>query len=64
MEAECKAALQQVIGLELNPNAPALSVISRERRKKGWILLLTLLPIRCITTIAFNRRFKAMAMRI
>ena len=40
----CKAALQQELGLESNPNAPVLSVISRLTPQKGLDLLLTLLP--------------------
>ena len=43
-KAQCKAALQKELGLEPNPWAPLLSVVSRLTPQKGLDLLLAALP--------------------
>ncbi len=43
-KSQCKAALQKELGLDVNPNAPLLSVISRLTPQKGLDLLLAALP--------------------
>jgi len=43
-KAQCKAALQQALGLLVDAKAPLLSIVSRLTPQKGLDLLLTVLP--------------------
>ncbi len=43
-KAQCKAALQQSLGLQLNPAAPLFAVVSRLTAQKGLDLVLAALP--------------------